>query len=85
MDPHAHHGGHVLMLVLLMLLLLLLLYGNLLGFVPVNVDGERLAEVGVLDPAVGTRDHLGVVGEEVEALLGVDHQVAAVVALERRS
>ncbi len=37
-----------------------------------------------LYPAVRTGDHLRVVREEVEPLLGVDHQLAAVVALEVR-
>jgi hypothetical protein len=39
--------------------------------------------VEILDPAVGAADRLAVVGEEVEPLVRVDHQLAAVRALER--
>ena len=56
----------------------------LLRLLPPEVDADVLAEVCVLDAARGARHHLRVVGEEVEPLLGVDHQLAAVVALKTR-
>ena len=44
---------------------------------------QGLGEVEVLHPAVGTADGLAVVGEEVESLVGVDHQVRARSALRQ--
>ena len=44
-----------------------------------GVDG--LGEVEVLNAAAGTADGLAVVGEEVEALVRVDHQLVARSAL----
>ena len=38
--------------------------------------------MGFLRAAVGTRDHLRVVGEEVEPLLRVNHELGTIVALE---
>jgi hypothetical protein len=73
--PHPGHCGR--------LLLLLHGGGNLFGLVPLHVDGEALAKVRLLGAAVGTRDHLRVVGEEVEPLLGMDHEVVAIVALQK--
>ena len=42
---------------------------------------ERLDEVEVLDPALGAGHGLTVVGEEVDPLVWMDHQVATRVAL----
>jgi hypothetical protein len=44
---------------------------------------QRLHEVRVLRLAVGTRDGVRVVAEEVEALVRMEQQLEAVVALER--
>ena len=75
----------MLLLLLLQHLWLLLQRGlqrHLLGVcLPIVDSGKALAEVDVLHTAMGAGDHLGVVGEEVEPLVGVDHQLAAVVAL----
>lgn len=43
---------------------------------------ERLDEVEVLDPALGAGHGLTVVGEEVDPLVWMDHQVATRVAFE---
>ena len=76
MNPESDHGSH---------LLLLLLCGSRISRSP-HVDGmDRLAEVTILNAAAGTGDHLGIVGEEVEALVGVDYKLVATVALKLKT
>jgi len=43
---------------------------------------KRLGKMEVLNPTLGTADGLAVVGEEVESLVRVDHQLGAGCALE---
>lgn len=51
-----------------------------------HVDREDcFAEMTILDSAAGTGDHLGIVRKEVEALVRVDYQLVAAVALKERN
>ena len=79
MDPHSSDRAH-----LLLLLLLLLLYGNPLSIVSGDINIEAFAEMRVLNSAIWTRDHLGIIREKVESLVRMDDKLATIVALKRR-
>lgn len=54
----------------------------LIGLVSGRVDGQGLRKVRLLCSALRTGHHLRVVGEKIEWLLGMAHQLATGVALE---
>ena len=52
-------------------------------FISGRVDCQGLGEVRLLGSALWARYHLGVVGEKIEWLLGMAHQLTTCVALQK--
>ena len=55
----------------------------LIGLVSGRVDRQGLCKVRLLCSALRTGHHLGVVGEKIEWLLGMAHQLTTCVALKK--